>query len=124
MGVFAGGGRAKPEIADYVLVYKGQKIAVIEAKREGLVLTEGVAQAKTYAEKLQIEYTYLINGKEIHEISMKNGREGLVDTFPTPGELWNRINAQANEWNEKFLSVPFQGLYEDAGPRYYTEIVE
>ncbi len=29
-----GAGRAKPSIADYVLVYKGRKLAVIEAKSE------------------------------------------------------------------------------------------
>ncbi|ASC72833.1 hypothetical protein XM38_037920 [Halomicronema hongdechloris C2206] len=28
-----GGRRAKPEFADYVLVYRGHKLAVIEAKR-------------------------------------------------------------------------------------------
>jgi type I restriction enzyme, R subunit len=32
----AGGTRGKPEIADYVLVYHGQKSAVIEAKSESL----------------------------------------------------------------------------------------
>ncbi|MDO8490338.1 MAG: DEAD/DEAH box helicase family protein [bacterium] len=117
-----GGGRAKPEIADYVLVYRGQKIGVIEAKRVGLSPTEGAAQAKAYAEKLQIEHTYSTNGKEVYEISMKSGQEGLVGGFPTPDELWSRINGEVNEWREKFLAVPFQGLYGDAGPRYYTEI--
>ena len=102
-----GWGRAgKTEIADYVLVYKGQKIAVIEAKRVGLSSTEGAAQAKAYAEKLQIEYTYSTNGKEIHEISMKSGKEGLIGSFPTPDELWSRINGEVNEWKEKFLAVP------------------
>src|SRR3989344_4021508 len=65
-----GGMRTKPEIADYVLVYKNQKIAVVEAKKVDLPVTEGAAQAKTYAEKLQIEYTYATNGREIYEISM------------------------------------------------------
>lgn len=41
-----GGIRSKPEIADYVLVYKNRKLAVVEAKKEGLPATEGVAQAK------------------------------------------------------------------------------
>lgn len=82
-----GGSRSKPEIADYILVYKGKKIAVIEAKKVGLSPTEGAAQAKAYAAKLQIEYTYSTNGKEIHEISMKSGKEGLVDAFSTPDVL-------------------------------------
>src|SRR3989344_2767662 len=60
-----GGQRSKPEIADYILVYKNRKIAVIEAKQAELPATEGVAQAKSYAEKLHIEYSYATNGKEI-----------------------------------------------------------
>jgi len=66
-----GGTRAKPEIADYILVYKNRKIGVIEAKAENLEASEGVAQAKVYAQKLQIDYTYATNGKEIYEMSMK-----------------------------------------------------
>jgi type I restriction enzyme R subunit len=114
-----GGTRGKPEIADYILVYKNRKIAVIEAKAENLGATEGVAQAKAYAQKLQIDYTYASNGREIYEISMETGKEGLIDKFPTPEELWNRINAKTNEWKEKFSSVPNEGEY---GKRYYQEI--
>ena len=33
----AGGSRAKPMIADYILVYKNRKIGVIEAKSDQLV---------------------------------------------------------------------------------------
>ena len=76
-----GGTRSKPEIADYILVYKNQKIGVIEAKAESLPATEGVAQAKAYAEKLQIDYTYATNGKEIYAISMKSGEEGEIADF-------------------------------------------
>lgn len=49
-----GGGRAKPLIADYVLAYRGRKLAVIEAKSDELKVGEGVAQAKNYAEKLHL----------------------------------------------------------------------
>jgi len=70
------------------LVYKNRKIAVIEAKQLELPATEGVAQAKSYAEKLHIDYTYSTNGKEIYQISMSGKEvEGLVEKFPTPDEL-------------------------------------
>src|SRR3989344_6492011 len=85
-----GGTRAKPEIADYILVYKNQKIGVIEAKAEDLPVTEGVAQAKAYAEKLHIAHTYATNGKEIYGISMKTGEEGTEAEFSTPDELRNK----------------------------------
>jgi type I restriction enzyme R subunit len=115
----AGGLRAKPEIADYILVYKNQKIGVIEAKAESFGATEGVGQAKSYAKKLLIDYTFSTNGKEIYQISMKTGKENLVDRFPTPDELWNRTFADWNDWKEKFASIPFEGT---KTPRYYQEL--
>jgi len=117
-----GGFRTKPEIADYILVYKNQKVAVVEAKSDGLEVSEGVAQAKAYADKLNIEYTYSSNGKEIYEIAMKGGSEGLVDRFPSPEELWARINAKSNEWRAKFDAVPFEDMSGTKKPRYYQEI--
>ena len=57
-------------IADYILVYKNIKIGVIEAKSDEQEVGEGVAQAKTYAAKLCIDFTYASNGKSIYEISM------------------------------------------------------
>ena len=114
-----GGKRAKPEIADYILVYKNQKLAVIEAKSDELGATEGVAQAKAYAEKLKIEHTYSSNGNEIYQISMKSGKEGYIDSFPGPEELWNRVFSDQNEWEGKFASIPLEG---EIGKRYYQEI--
>ncbi|MEK7376937.1 MAG: DEAD/DEAH box helicase family protein [Candidatus Margulisiibacteriota bacterium] len=117
-----GGIRSKPEIADYVLVYKNQKLAVIEAKAENLPTTEGVTQAKAYADKLKLNYTYSTNGKEIYEISMGSGKEANIDKFPTPEELWNRTNSKYNEWNEKFAAVPFEDLSGTKKIRFYQEI--
>jgi len=114
-----GGTRGKPEIADYILVYKNRKMAVIEAKAEDLPVTEGVAQAKAYAQKLHIEYTYTTNGMEIYGMSMKTGSEGNVDNFPTPDELWNFTYSDQDEWKEKFANIPNEGEY---GNRYYQEI--
>ncbi|EKE26968.1 MAG: hypothetical protein ACD_4C00101G0005 [uncultured bacterium (gcode 4)] len=114
--------RGKPEIADYILVYKNQKIAVIEAKQVWLGATEWVAQAKSYASKLQIEYTYSTNGKEIYEINMKTWKESYIERFPTPEELLKKINAETNEWKEKFISVPFENLGWTKYAYYYQEI--
>lgn len=117
----SGGLRSNPEIADYVLVYKNQKIAVIEAKAESLSVGEGVAQAKAYAQKLNINYTYSTNGKEIYEISLKDGSESLVNNFPSPEELWQKtfLEDKSSQWKEKLLAVPDEGQY---SVRYYQEI--
>lgn len=114
-----GGLRSKPEIADYVLVYKNRKLAVVEAKAETLAVGEGVAQAKAYAEKLHIEYAYATNGKEIYEMSMRSGKEGERDRFPTPEELWDKTYSDHNVWKDKFSAVPNEGEY---GKRYYQDI--
>ena len=118
----AGGIRAKKLTADYVLVYKGIKLAVIEAKSDELGVGEGVAQAKQYAEKLHIENTFSTNGKEIYGISMKTGKEGSVKNFPTPEELWNKVYSSQNEWREKFAAVPFEDKSGTWQLRYYQEI--
>ncbi len=114
-----GGTRGKPEIADYVLVYKNRKLAVVEAKPEGMEATEGAVQAKAYAAKLGLEYTYATNGRDIYEVSMKTGHEGAVGSFPTPDELWARTFAEQNAWREKFAAVPTEG---EKGRRYYQEL--
>ena len=41
-------------------------------------LTEGVAQAKNYAGKLAVRYTYATNGQGIYGIDMEEGKEGEV----------------------------------------------
>ena len=70
------GTRARQEVADYVLVYRNQKLAVIEAKREGLSVTEGLGQAKKYAGKRQTPFTYSTNGRGIYRVDMRTGEEG------------------------------------------------
>lgn len=117
-----GGQRAKPMIADYILVYKNRKIGVIEAKSDQQQVGEGVAQAKTYAEKLSIDYTYASNGKDIYEISMSSGSESLVSAFPTPDELWLKTFSDQNDWKDKFDAVPFESVDGTKGVRYYQEI--
>lgn len=118
----AGGTRTKPLIADYILVHNGRKLAAIEAKGEGVALGEGVAQAKNYAEKLQLGYAYASNGTEIYQICMKTGAEGLVANFPTPDKLWQQIFSKHNEWRDKFNSIPFEELGGTKSTRFYQEI--
>lgn len=113
------GKRAKPIIADYVLTYRGQKLAVIEAKRRDLAETEGVGQAKHYADRLQTRFTYATNGIGIYQIDMQTGAEGLVERYPTPDELWAQTFAEANDWRDRFGEVPFEDKGGQWQARYY-----
>ena len=117
-----GGGRAKPLIADYVLMYQGRKLAVLEAKSDELAVGEGVAQAKNYAEKLKLDTSYASNGKEIYQICMKTGGEGLLTAFPAPDELWKKTFATQNKWRDVFNQVPFEDVGGTKSARYYQEI--
>ncbi|GHA65390.1 type I restriction endonuclease subunit R [Formosimonas limnophila] len=116
------GGRGKGLTADYILVYKGIKLAVVEAKSDELDVGEGVMQAKLYAEKLQLETTYSTNGKEIYQICMKTGVEGLVEDFLSPDALWQKTFSEQNEWRERFANVPFEDKSGSWQLRYYQEI--
>jgi type I restriction enzyme R subunit len=117
-----GGGRAKPLIADYVLMYQGRKLAALEAKSDEEEVGEGVGQAKNYAEKLHLDTTFSSNGKEIYQICMETGEEGLVAKFPTPDELWNKSFAPKNHWRDQFNQVPFNDMGGARSLRYYQEI--
>jgi type I restriction enzyme R subunit len=118
----AGGVRGTSLMSDYVLVYHGRKLAVIEAKSRDLEVGEGVAQAKNYAEKLQLATAFATNGREIYQICMKTGAEGLIDTFPSPDELWQKTFAVPNRWEEIFNSVPFEEIGGTKTVRYYQEL--
>ena len=118
----AGGGRSKPLIADYILSYKDIKLAVVEAKSDEIEASEGVSQAKLYAEKLNLETTYSTNGKEIYSINMKTGKEEVVDSFLSPEELWNKTFSQQNEWRDKFAEIPFEDKSGTWQLRYYQEL--
>jgi type I restriction enzyme R subunit len=116
------GKRAKPDIADYVLVYRNHKLAVVEAKAWDKPLTEGVGQAKGYAGKLAVRYTYSTNGQGIYGIDMTEGAEGEVPQYPTPEELWSQTFAEANAWRDRFAAVPFEDKGGYFQGRYYQDI--
>jgi type I restriction enzyme, R subunit len=118
----ATGGRNKPLIADYVLAYKNRKLAIIEAKSDECEVGEGVGQAKDYAGKLQIDDSYAANGRDIYHIDMDNGREGLVERFHSPEELWNKTVPVKNDWQETLNAVPEETKGGTMGGRFYQDI--
>jgi type I restriction enzyme R subunit len=119
--ILVGGKRAAPLKADYVLTYKNRKLAAVEAKSDEQEVGEGVAQAKNYAHKLQLEYTYSANGKEVYQIEMSSGKEGNIAAFPTPDQLWEKIFSDQNDWKDKFDAVPFESVGGTKSVRYYQD---
>jgi type I restriction enzyme R subunit len=116
-----GGRRGKALTADYVLVYRGRKLAVIEAKAWDEELTAGVAQAKNYAGKLAARFAYATNGQGLYGIDMQTGAEGEC-AYPTPDELWAKTFAAENAWRDRFDAVATPDKSGTWSLRFYQEI--
>jgi len=102
------GRRASHQRADYVLVYQGHKLAVIEAKKRSEPDTLGVAQAKEYAQKLETRFAYSTNGVGIYQIDMRTGAEGYINEYPSPENLWEATYSETNCWRDRFADIPFE----------------
>jgi type I restriction enzyme R subunit len=85
---------------------------------------DGLQQAKGYAQILDLQFAYATNGHGIVEHDFLTGRETDLETFPSPDELWSRLQAHLGltrpEDQKRFLtpSLPVPGKM----PRYYQEI--
>lgn len=120
-----GGQRSRAGIADYVLVYRNTKLAVVEAKAWHKSYTEGAAQAKRYAGKLAVRYSYATNGQRIYAIDMATGAEGEAVDYPSPEQLWAQTfgaeEAAASIWHRRFAAVPFEDKGGTWQGRYYQD---
>ncbi len=123
--------RATPLSADYVLEYKNRRLAVIEAKARDKYYTDGLGQAKDYADRLNIRYTYSTNGIKIYAVDMEQGTEGDVPNFPTPDELWEMCYpspspmatelVEVADWKQRLFAIPFEDRGGSWQPRYYQQ---
>jgi type I restriction enzyme, R subunit len=127
--LIGGGNRTEKLNADYVLEYRNRRIAVVEAKARDKYYTDGVAQAKLYAEHLDIRFSYSTNGERYYEIDMETGEEQEIERFPSPQEIWERTypdevnNEKPEEWNwkQRFQDVPYELYKGRYKPYYYQE---
>jgi type I restriction enzyme R subunit len=110
--------------ADYLLKYRRDfTLAVVEAKSVYKKPGDGLQQAKDYAQILGLQFAYATNGHGIVEHDFFTGKDNDLKTFPTPDELWGRLQAAENitpEISERVLA-PYNRLSGKI-PRYYQEI--
>lgn len=116
------GQRSRAEVADYLLVYRNTPLAVLEAKARDKPHTEGLAQAKGYAQRLALRFAYATNGQGIYRADLRTGHEGDVARYPTPQELWDATFTQTNAWRDRFAAVPFEDRGGCWQPRYYQDV--
>jgi type I restriction enzyme R subunit len=119
--IIGAGKRAEPSIADYLLEYKGKRLAVIEAKKWNLPHSEGVSQAVRDGNKLRLPYAFATNGQKIRQINLVTGKEEDIDSFPTPDELWALINEPKNELIDEFRDIDFESRGGTEPVRYYQQ---
>lgn len=116
--------RGDPKKSDYLLRYRSDfPIAVVEAKADYKSPGAGLSQAKEYAEILDLKFAYSTNGKGIVEFDYLTGIEKSIETFPTPEELWDRLNADEplpKTSEEKVLAPYFNDP--ERPPRYYQQV--
>lgn len=92
--------------ADYVLCDRnGRSLAVVEAKKAAINPAEAEAQAKAYAQQLNIPYIFLANGDEIRFWEWQTEAfPRLVKTFFSQGDLERR--AATGKVRKDLLTVP------------------
>lgn len=117
--IIGSGQRGKQKKADYVLAYKNQKLAIVEAKAEDKETTDGLEQVKAYAETLNIRYVYSTNGHGIYFFDMKTGRGQDVASYHTPDELFAMTFEGISQSQETAITEPYQIIKHR--PRYYQE---
>ncbi len=117
--------RGPQKRADYLLRYRPSlMLAVVEAKASYKKSRDGLQQAKEYAQILDLKFAYATNGHGIVEHDFLSGRETDLETFPSPDELWTRLQSDLGlkqpEDQQRFLtpSLPVPGK----PLRYYQEI--
>lgn len=115
-----GGGKGTQCSVDYLLQYNNTSVGLIEAKREGLPITEGLQQAQDYGKKLGIRFVYSTNGHGIFEYDMDSEIGHEIDSFPSPEELYKRVQG-SNSRKVRMLKEP---LVQEGSitPRYYQKL--
>lgn len=123
--------RGDPLRADYLLeIAPGFPVAVVEAKREYKLPSDGLQQAMRYAELLDLSLAYSTNGKGIVEHDYDTGEQTDLEGFPTPSEAWARYRARKgidDSVAADRLLQPFTRLLRNPDgsvkePRYYQRV--
>ncbi|NLE94605.1 MAG: DEAD/DEAH box helicase family protein, partial [Dehalococcoidia bacterium] len=99
-------------------------LAVVEAKASHKNPGDGLQQAKEYAQILDLKFAFSTNGHGIIEFDFLTGRETNCASFPTPDELWKRLQEHnglnTKEAQEHFAAPALQ--LPEKPLRYYQEI--
>ena len=117
--------RGRQKRADYLLRYRSDfPIAVVEAKARHRRASDGLQQAKDYADILGLKFAYATNGSELIEFDSTTGLERDRAEFPRPEELWHRLREADAIIDDRVADTLLTPSHPDrAKPlRYYQEL--
>lgn len=123
--------RAQPKRADYVLyINANNPIAIVEVKDNQHAVADGLQQAMTYAQMLDVPFAYSSNGDAFreHDFLMGTERDIAMEDFPTPDELYARFQKGANggagltQAEEAIIGQPYYSSQSTYPPRYYQRV--
>jgi type I restriction enzyme R subunit len=117
--------RKPPKRVDYLLrIRRDFPVAVVEAKASFKSATDGLQQAKEYAQMLGLRFAYATNGEEIIEFDFSTGLEKARPGYPTPAELWQRYRVASGLVDEEAATRLLTPFNHDVGKgeRYYQQI--
>jgi type I restriction enzyme, R subunit len=122
--------RGKRKRADYILYYRSNPIAIIEAKDNNHTINAGIQQALDYAKILDIPCVFSSNGDGFlfHDRTKKDSSietELGLHEFPSPETLWNSFKTYKGIITEEQERIISQEYFTDGSgrkPRYYQEV--
>lgn len=123
--------RAQPKRADYVLyINANNPIAIVEAKDNQHAVADGLQQAMTYAQMLDVPFAYSSNGDAFreHDFLVGTERDIAMEDFPTPDELYACFQKGANDGagltqaEEAIIGQPYYSSQSTYPPRYYQRV--
>lgn len=123
--------RESPKRADYILYMRDNKpLVVVEAKDNKHSVSQGLQQAMTYAQMLDLPFAYSSNGDAFMEHDFLTGleRQLALEDFPSEAELEDRYRAFANhgqgvsQAEEAIIDQAYYTNVNTYPPRYYQRI--
>ena len=115
------GRRGKPEIADYVLIFRNHKLAVIEAKRRDLPTPKASGRPRTTPTSCKPASP--IRPTAGHLPDRHGDRRGGLcrRAIPRRTNSGPRPSPTPNAWRDRFAAVPFEERGGNWQTRYYQD---
>jgi type I restriction enzyme R subunit len=121
--------RGKRKRADYILYYKSNPVAIIEAKDNNHSVNAGIQQALDYARILDIPCVFSSNGDGFlfhNRTAIDNIETTLaLDKFPSPEIIWTiykRFKRIETPEQERVIAQEYFTDGSGRKPRYYQEV--